>query len=123
MHKKTLTTPRYWLAKLNKYVFQRSFPDAPWLSESAVYLLDSWLRPTDRGIEWGLGLSTIWIALRTGNLISIESNPQWYERVKSMLREKGIQEKVDLRYIPVDKYIRDSSDTHPYADIVFDNSG
>jgi len=60
MHRKTLTKPRYWLAKFNKWVFERRFPDAPWLSESAVYLLDIWLRPTEAlngardGVRFGL---------------------------------------------------------------------
>ena len=108
MHPKTLTTPRYGLAKLNRWVFERRFPNVPWLAESAVYLLDSWLRPTDRGIEWGAGRSTIWLASRIGHLTSVESNRQWYKHTQRLLRDKGIQEKVDLRFIPVD----DVNDVH-----------
>ena len=116
MHRKTLTTPRYWLAKFNKTVFERRFPEAPWLSESAVYLLDSWLRPTDRGIEWGAGRSTVWLALRVKHLTSVESNAEWYERTKTVLYEKGIQNKVDLRLIPVNHQMNtDSPRDHPYA--------
>lgn len=121
MHPKTLTTPRYWFAKLNKWVFERRFPDAPWLSESVVYLIDSWLRTTDRGIEWGAGRSTVWLASRIEHLTSIESNHQWYEHTKRMLRDRGIQGKVTLRIISVDDVNDDDSpESHPYSDIVGD---
>jgi len=118
MHKKTLITPRYWLAKLNKLVFECRFPEAPWLSECAVYLLDSWLRRTDRGIEWGAGRSTIWLASRVERLTSVESNPKWYENVKSMLHKKGLEARVDLRYVSTSDVVDvDPLMSHPYATV------
>ena len=98
----------------------RRFPDAPWLSESAVILLDSWLRPTDRGIEWDAGRSTVWFASRVEHLTSVESNPQWYESVKGMLHKRRMQDRVDLRYIPVEDVNDTTShlpDSHAYSDI------
>ena len=106
------------MAKLNLWAFQRRFPEAPWLVESAIYLLDKWLRPSDRGIEWGAGRSTIWFASRVQHLITVESNQQWYEKVKVSLREKGLLEKVDLHYIPVDVKDSENPVSHPFADIV-----
>ena len=105
------------MAKLNKWLFERQFPDAPWLAESAVYLLDTWLRPTDRGIEWGAGRSTVWFASRVEHLTSIESNQQWYEHTERLLREKG-HENVDLRFISLDG-VTDATmpESHPYSDI------
>jgi len=121
MHLKTLIAPRYWLAKLNKWVFERRFPDAPWLSESAVYLLDSWLRPMDRGIEWGVGRSSVWLASRVAHLTSVESDRAWYEQTERLLRTKGVHDKVDLYYVPVDDANdSESPEAHPYSDIVDD---
>lgn len=118
LHKKTLTSPRYWLAKFNIEVFKRRFPEAPWLTEAAVYLLDSWLRTTDRGIEWGSGRSTIWLAARVEHLTSIESDHEWYESVKSILHEKGVERRVDLHYVPITEVEDiDSLMSHPYAAI------
>ena len=119
MHKKTLITPRYCLAKFNKALFERRFPTAPWLSESAVYLLDRWLKQTDRGVEWGAGRSTAWIASRVEHLTSVESDPKWYESVKSMLHKKGLENKVDLLYVPTsDVEDTDPPMRHPYASAV-----
>jgi len=82
MHRKTLTKPRYWIAKLNNKLFTRRFPHTPWLTEAAIYLLEDWLRPTDQGIEWGAGRSTIWFASRIAHLTSIESSHAWYNQTK-----------------------------------------
>jgi len=56
-----------------------------------VDILKNWLKPTDRGIEWGSGRSTIWFAERVGSLVSVEHSPDWYKRVSSKLKQKGLQ--------------------------------
>jgi len=56
-----------------------------------VDILENWLRPTDRGIEWGSGRSTIWFAERVGCLVSVEHSPVWYERVSAELKRQGLE--------------------------------
>jgi hypothetical protein len=71
--------------------YQRRYPNAPWLSRGAVEILENWLKPCDRGIEWGSGRSTIWFAERVGYLVSVEHNPDWHKRVSAQLKRKGLK--------------------------------
>lgn len=118
MNRLSIRKPVYWLAKINKFVFKNRFPDAPWLAESAVYLLDSWLRPTDVGVEWGAGRSTIWFACRVQKLMSVESKQKYHDDVKAILGENGHLGKVDLHWIPIEANVSETAMSHPYGDIV-----
>jgi protein-L-isoaspartate O-methyltransferase len=84
-------TPRYIYRRLGLSVYQWRYPNAPWLVHSMVEILENWLRPTDRGVEWGSGRSTVWFAERVGSLVSVEHSAEWYERVSSRLKQKGLQ--------------------------------
>ncbi len=84
-------TPRYIFDRVNLMVFQRRNPDAPWLVRTMVDILDNWLVPEDRGIEWGSGRSTIWLAERIGSLVSVEHNPAWYGRISAELKARGLE--------------------------------
>lgn len=53
----------------------------------------------ERGIEWGAGRSTIWLASRLSSLVTIEEDPAWYEKVKSDLGASGAT-KVQLVLAP-----------------------
>jgi predicted O-methyltransferase YrrM len=80
-----------------RYIFDRSIdkiyrfshPDLPWLTPSANLILSSYLRPTDRGLEFGSGKSTIWFSGRIASLVSIEHNQDWYEKVTRQLKLLG----------------------------------
>jgi predicted O-methyltransferase YrrM len=74
---------------------ERRHPTLPWLTASVVNILDAWLLPCDVGLEFGSGRSTHWFAQRIGQLISVEHNPSWYDRVKSDLDSSGLE--VDYR--------------------------
>ncbi len=89
-------TPRYVVNRLRLLAYERRHPDAPWLTANMVRILDSWLRPEDRGIEWGSGRSTIWFAERVHSLVSIENDPFWYRTVSDRLRRKGLS---NVRYL------------------------
>ena len=70
--------------------YERTHPNSPWLTQTMIKVLASWLRPEDSGLEWGSGRSTLWLALRINRLISIEHNKSWYRRIESKLKEKGL---------------------------------
>ena len=73
-------------------VYQRTHPDAPWLGQDMVGILQNWLLPDDRGFEWGSGRSTIWFAERTGSLVSVEQNPDWYRWVNTGLKARNLKQ-------------------------------
>jgi predicted O-methyltransferase YrrM len=89
-------TPRYIRARLRQALYQRAHPDAPWLTPEAIRLLDSMLRPSDLGVEFGSGRSTLWLARRCAHLISTEHDEAWHERVSGTLAEEGVTH-VDYR--------------------------
>jgi predicted O-methyltransferase YrrM len=106
--------PSYIVPRLGQYAFARKHPDAPWLTATAVTLLDSWLRRSDVGIEWGSGRSTRWFAERVGRLTSIEDNEKWFENVSKRISEL---KNVDYRFIRCELCEQDEPASHPYADI------
>lgn len=55
----------------------KAIPAVPWLTESAIWFLENYLRANMRVLEFGMGASTIWMASRC-NLISVEHDPQWF---------------------------------------------
>jgi hypothetical protein len=115
--KKLLNLP-YWFAKGKIWFFQSRFPESPWLTESSVLLLDTYLNQDDIGIEWGSGRSTVWFAERVKKLISIESDKQWYDSVNKNLKEKHVEQKVTYFYIPVSIPQNNAPESHPYADVI-----
>jgi SAM-dependent methyltransferase len=117
--------PGYVIRRLGQIWFQRSYPGSPWLTEGAVRLLDSWLRPTDWGIEWGSGRSTIWLARRVAGVLSIEHDARWHEMVRGMLADAGVAGRVDYRLVPCDLGELGDPPDHPYvlaAEAVTDGS-
>ena len=93
--------PRCLYALLRRQVWIRTHTDVPWLTRKAVEILEDRLRPTDVGLEWGSGRSTLWFAQRIAHLTSIEHNDHWYNRIKKLLRDKDI-DNVDLLFAPLE---------------------
>jgi len=54
----------------------------PNLADAAIQFLDGWLTRQDVMLEYGSGHSTLWFARRVKQIISVESNPEWYNIVK-----------------------------------------
>ncbi len=63
----------------------------PWLTIQANDILQSLLLPDDIGVELGSGRSTLWLAKRVGELISIEHNREWFSTVQKRLKEAGVE--------------------------------
>jgi hypothetical protein len=110
--------PSYLIPRLRQVAFCHRFPDAPWLTESAIYLLDSWLKPTDIGLEWGSGRSTVWLARRLKHLTSIEADQSWYDPIRLQLQAADLLSKTDYRRIPCEFEEIEEPLSHPYADVV-----
>jgi predicted O-methyltransferase YrrM len=97
-------TPQYIYDRLKLAAYEHAYPSAPWLTRTMVEFLANWLRPEDRGFEWGSGRSTIWFAERVASIVSVEHDPEWHRRVSAELKGKGIKN--------VDYYLRQDEDDY-----------
>ncbi|MEZ4441069.1 MAG: hypothetical protein R3B72_18365 [Polyangiaceae bacterium] len=83
-------TPRYIFERTNVSLWQRLHPEAPWLVSEAVSFLDEWLDRNDLLVEFGSGRSTLWFGERVGEVISLETNPEWHGIVVERARERRL---------------------------------
>src|SRR5665213_9334 len=96
-------TPRYIKNKLAVFYEEKMNPQNPWLTKDAINFLDQTLRPSDVGIEFGSGRSTVWLAKRLSHLISVEDSGVWYGKVLKLIEKNGVSLKVDYRKLAADK--------------------
>jgi predicted O-methyltransferase YrrM len=83
-------TPRYVYHRVRQALYERGHPDSPWLTPHAVRLLSALLTSADRGVEFGSGRSTIWLAERVAHLTSIEHDGNWHRAVSAQLVERDL---------------------------------
>jgi predicted O-methyltransferase YrrM len=95
-------TPLYAYNRIRLMQCERAHPDDPWLTPESVRLLTSMLRPSDRGVEFGSGRSTIWFAERVGHLTSVEHCEEWYTTVSNTLKRRELTN-VDYILAPRDQ--------------------
>src|SRR5579875_661346 len=81
-------TPRYVFDRMAVMLHQRMHPDAPWITAAAFTVLANLLCRTDRGLEYGSGRSTVWLAAHSANLLSVEHDPLWQRRVAQQLEAR-----------------------------------
>lgn len=85
--------PRLAIAKARSRRFQRRAVDLPWITPDAIDLLDGLLLPTDEGIEFGAGSSTLWLARKCAQVRSVDGFRHWYEPLAARI------ERADLRNV------------------------
>jgi hypothetical protein len=105
-------TPRYVFDRVKQIAFERRNPHAPWLTAGMIDILDQWVRPGDQGLEWGSGRSTAWLAARIGQLVTVEDDADWADKVQAMLAERGFADRVELNRIPIDPLDRSGSSAY-----------
>lgn len=62
----------------------------PWYSYPCIHFLEKHIRTGSLGItvfEYGSGNSTLWWANRTKQVVSVEDDKNWYDRVKKIMPE------------------------------------
>jgi hypothetical protein len=106
MRKISHWTPRYIYNRFALAIYEKQHPDSPWLTHSAVSILSTYLKKSDIGLEWGSGRSTVWFAARIKHLVSVEDNPEWYQRVKEKLHELKLNNTEYLLATDRESYIR-----------------
>jgi len=70
-------------------------PEIPFLGSSAIRRIRRLITSESRVLEFGSGMSTIWLARRCGFLHSIECDSSWFSHVDSRLRRAGLR---NVRY-------------------------
>lgn len=111
-----LTHPNYVFPRISVWSFQKRNPGLPWLTESSILLLESWIKSSDIGYEWGSGRSTIWFASRSAKIISVESNNIWFEKISKVAKSENLISKIDYHHIscPFEDY--EEINCHEYCD-------
>lgn len=61
----------------------------PWLTYSAVHFIEARMKPTMRVFEFGAGNSTHWWARHSANVVAVEHNPEWFDRVAATLPQNA----------------------------------
>lgn len=79
-------------------------PELPWWPYAALRHIEPLLRPDWHVVEFGSGLSTLWLARRVGRLLSIEDDRVWYDAIRNRLDRTGL---ANVRY-----EFRDPDDYH-----------
>jgi len=79
-------------------------PETPWISYTAIDLLEKFLHRNSRVLEFGAGMSTIWYAKRAGEVYAIEDSGPWHARVVDLVSRAHLQN-VHLHYAEqIDEY-------------------
>lgn len=111
---------KYWIAHSNaimsrvKYwLYEKIFPNNPWLTPAAVDYLKKELSSEYVGFEWGSGKSTIWLGKQLKKLISIEHDITWFKKIQRKIKLNNLVN-VDHRYIPLD--YPETKPMYPYYD-------
>lgn len=63
--------------------------DLPWWTFEATAKVEIFLNQRDNAsvFEWGSGASTVWLARRAENIMSIEHETKWFEKMKKITKE------------------------------------
>jgi len=89
----------------------------PWLGYRAVKRLDEIIKPDSRILEFGSGMSSLFFARRCRQLVTVESDPAWYEQMRRLISEQGFGN-VDCRLRGVDDYTTHADLTERSFDLV-----
>ena len=83
-------TPKYIWNRVRLWRYHKRYPNYPWITETANVILSTYVRPTDVGVEFGSGRSTLWIAKHVKHLTSVEHNKEWHDRISTSLKGNGV---------------------------------
>lgn len=73
----------------------------PWFSYGAIHELNRWLRKEHSVFEFGSGGSTIFLAQRARQVVAVENDANWLQRVQARSQELALAN-IDYRYHPLD---------------------
>jgi len=91
-------------------------PALPWIPYQAIRALDRLIREDWKVLEFGSGMSTVWLARRCGFLHSIESDADWFAKVSALLARHNLTSHVRYELRDAGAY----SELSDYPDGFFD---
>jgi len=89
----------------------------PWLTYDAISWVRKYLKPDMRVFEYGSGGSTIYIASRVRELVSVEHNREWFDLVRHVIQDRGI---TNSTYMLVEPEKRTADAVEKYSSTTFD---
>jgi hypothetical protein len=92
-------------------------PLMPWIAYRAIDELDNLIQKDWKILEFGSGMSTVWLAQRCELVRSIEHDRAWYEKVSEIIEEKKIAN-IIYEYREPDRYTDLSAFEDNYFDFV-----
>ena len=85
--------PRYATRYVSDNLLHTRSPldlELPWFSYAAIDFLEEHLTPAMTVFEYGSGGSTMFFARRVASVVSVEDNPEWFNRVKQRITQEKI---------------------------------
>ena len=79
----------YWQSVRRRAPVDAAGNPVPWLTYPAVEYLDQFDFSAKTVFEFGAGQSTRFWCARAARVVSVESNPVWYERVRGQMAANG----------------------------------
>ena len=73
----------------------------PWINFRATEWLESYLKPAMRVFEYGSGGSTLYLAKRVAQVVSVEHDESFYRFMAERLRSTGIENCTYLLRVPI----------------------
>lgn len=84
------------ILKLNYKLYKLKNKNTPWLAQESIEFLKQRLNKKMKGLEYGSGFSTTFLAERSESIVSIEHNKEWFDLINNMLKERKID---NIQYI------------------------
>lgn len=76
----------------------------PWFTKPFLDLFTTWDMQEWSVFEWGTGYSTLWLANRCKQVVSVDNNTQWIQSVREGLHEHGLENVILKHRIPAAPY-------------------
>ena len=92
----------------------------PWWTGGAIDYVQKRFNHKSRVFEYGAGMSSRWLAVRCGYLVTVENNPEWYSRVKKSL---GVCKGAHVRFLEEENYIQAITKETDKFDLVIIDGG
>ncbi len=92
--------------------------EKPWIAKKAVSFLESAIAPNSRVFEYGSGGSTLFFARRAQEIVSVEHDPVWFQRMEYALLSRGYRNHTVRLIVPPrddSKRAADPSDPASYV--------
>ncbi|GMO29876.1 MULTISPECIES: hypothetical protein [unclassified Bradyrhizobium] len=79
------------------------YPEKPWWPEQAKRKIADILRPNWMVVEFGSGMSTLWLAPRVRRVVTVEANNDWASKISNQLQARGLNN-VEMEIFSVASY-------------------